>query len=80
MILNFFSLSILVAHTLSLNNPSDATLVSLSIWIYLRWRPRRMPILSEKIKLCDTEKCLKPLLFSKIVSYEVGITLKTLSL
>ena len=49
MILNFFSLLILVLHILSLKNPSDATLASLSISIYPRWRPRWRPIISEKI-------------------------------
>ena len=43
-----FSLLILVVHILSLKNPSDATLVSLSISIYPRWRPRWRPIISEK--------------------------------
>ena len=49
MILKFFSLLILVVHTLYLNNPSDATLASLSISIYPRWRPRWKPIISENI-------------------------------
>ena len=40
LILNFFSLWILVVHILSLKNPSDATLASLSISICSRWRPR----------------------------------------
>ena len=44
-----FSLLILVVHLLSLKNPSDATLASLSISIYLRWRLRWRPIISEKI-------------------------------
>ena len=35
-----FSLLILVVHTLSLRNQSDATLASLSISIYPRWYPR----------------------------------------
>ena len=43
-----FSLLILVVHLLSLKNPSDATLASLSISIYLRWRLRWRPIISEK--------------------------------
>ena len=38
---------ILVVHTMSLNNPSDATLLSLSISIYLRCRPKWRPIISE---------------------------------
>ena len=49
MILNFFSLLILVVHTLSLKNPSDATLALLSISIYPRWRPRLRPIISLNI-------------------------------
>ena len=49
LILNFFSLLILVVHILSLKNPSDATLASLSISIYPRWRPRWRQIISEKI-------------------------------
>ena len=49
MILNFFSLLILVVHILSLKNPSDATLASLSISIYPRWRPRWRTIIREKI-------------------------------
>ena len=60
LILNFFSLLILVVHTLSLKNPSDATLASLSISIYPRWRLRRRPILSEKI-VWYGKKCLKPI-------------------
>ena len=52
LILNFFSLLILVVHTLSLNNPSDATLQLLSISIYPRWRPRWRQIISEKIIWC----------------------------
>ena len=53
MILFFFSLLILVVHTLSLKNLSDATLASLSISIYPRWRPIWKPL---KVKiLCDTE-------------------------
>ena len=46
--LKLFSLLILVVHTLSLKNPSDATLASLSISIYPRWRPRWRTIVSEK--------------------------------
>ena len=49
LILNFFSLLILVVYTLSLKNPSDATLASLSISIYPRWRPRWRPIICENI-------------------------------
>ena len=48
MILSFFSLLILVLHILSLKNSSDATLASLSISIYPRWRPRWRQIISEK--------------------------------
>ena len=58
-----FSLLILVVHILSLNNPSNATLASLSISIYLRWRPRWRQIISEKIiwygKLSQTNFSLK---------------------
>ena len=43
-----FSLLILVVHTLALKIPSDATLASLSISIYSKWRPRWRPIISEK--------------------------------
>ena len=64
MILNFFSLLILVAHILSLKDLSDATPPSLSISIYPRWRPRWRPIISEN--MCDTEKCLKPIFFLKL--------------
>ena len=46
LVLNFFSLWILVVHILSLKNPSDATLASLSISIYSRWCPRWTPIMS----------------------------------
>ena len=49
MILNFFSLLILVEYTLSLKNPSDATLASLSVSVYPRWPPRWRPIISENI-------------------------------
>ena len=49
MILKIFSLLILVVHTLYLKNLSDATLASLSISIYPRWRPRWKPIISENI-------------------------------
>ena len=59
LILSFFSLLILVVHILSLKYPSDATLASLSISIYSRWRPRWRPIISKK--MCDMEKCLKPI-------------------
>ena len=44
-----FSLLILVFHALSLKNPSDTTLASLSIAIYPKWRPRWRPIISENI-------------------------------
>ena len=44
-----FSLLILVMHTLSLNYPSNATLASLSISIYHRWRPKWGPIISEEV-------------------------------
>ena len=44
-----FSLLILVVHTLSLDNPSEAVQASLSISIYLRWRSRlRQNINKEK--------------------------------
>ena len=69
MILNFFSLLILVVHILSLKNPSDATLASLSISIYPRWRPRWRPIISEK--LFDMEKCLKPIFFFKLLAMKL---------
>ena len=49
MIFNYFSLLILVVHTWSLKNPNDATLASLSISIYLRWRSRWRRIISENI-------------------------------
>ena len=42
-----FSWLILVVHILSLKNLSDATLASLSISIYPRWRPRWRPIINE---------------------------------
>ena len=42
LILKFFSLLILVVQTLYLMNPTDATLASLSVLKYLRWR-RRWP-------------------------------------
>ena len=66
MILNFFSLLILVVHILSLTNPSDATLTSLSISIYPRWRPRWRKIISKKLR--DMEKCLKPIFFLKLLA------------
>ena len=56
-------------HILSLKNPSDATLASLSILIYPRWRPRWMPIISEK--MCDMEKCLKPIFFLKLLAMKL---------
>ena len=40
LILKFFSLLILVVEALYLMNPTDATLESLSVLKYLRWRPR----------------------------------------
>ena len=46
--LNFFSFLILVVHTISVKNPSDATLASLSISINPRWRPRWRPIIVKK--------------------------------
>ena len=49
LILNFLSLCILVVHILSLKNPSDATLASLSISIYSRWHPRWRQSISLKI-------------------------------
>ena len=64
MILNFFSLLILVVHMLSLKNPSDATLASLSISIYLKWRPRWRPIIIEK--MCDMVKMSKPIFSLKL--------------
>ena len=36
----FFSLLILVVETFYLMNPTDATLASLSVLKYSRWRPR----------------------------------------
>ena len=69
MILNFFSLLILVVHILSLKNPSDATLASLSISIYPRWRPRWRPIIGEK--LCDMGKCLKPIFYLKLLAMKL---------
>ena len=38
--LNIFSLLILVVEALKLMNPTDATLASLSVLKYSRWRPR----------------------------------------
>ena len=49
LVFKLFSLLILVEHILSLKNPSDATLTSLRISIYPRWRPRWKQIISEKI-------------------------------
>ena len=46
-------LLILVMHKLSLKIPSDATLASLSISIYQRWRPRWRTIINGKN--CDIE-------------------------
>ena len=40
LILKFFSLLILVVEALYLMNPSHATLASLSVLKYSRWRPR----------------------------------------
>ena len=42
-----FALLILVVHTWSLENSSNATLASLSISIYPRWYPRFGPVMSE---------------------------------
>ena len=77
LILNFFSLLILVVHTLSLKNPSDATLASLSISIYPRWRPRWRTIIREK--LCDTENNVSNPFSFLNCCYEVGILLMTLA-
>ena len=69
LILNFFSLLMLVVYTLSLKNPNDATLASLSISIYPRWHPRWRPVISPRarnrfrlrqkgLKVCSyVEKC-----------------------
>ena len=70
MILNFFSLLILVVHTLPLKNPSDATLASLSTLIYPRWRPRWMPIISENIVRYG-KKCLKLIFFLKLLAVKL---------
>ena len=63
---------ILVVHTLSLKNPSDATLVSLTISIYPRWRPRWRTIISEKIvwygKNVSKPICILKLLAMKLES------------
>ena len=40
LILKFFSLLILVVEAFYLKNPTDATLASLSVFKYSRWRPR----------------------------------------
>ena len=65
----FFFLLILVVHTLSLKNPSDATLASLSISIYPRRRPRWRSII---VKLfSDIEKCLKLILFLKLLAMKL---------
>ena len=77
MILNFFSLLILVVHTLSLKNPSDATLASMSISIYPRWRPRWRTIIREK--MCDTENNVSNPFSFLNCCYEVGIYLNTLA-
>ena len=71
MILNFFSLLILVVHTLFLKNPSDATLASLSISIHPRWRQRWRTIIREK--LCDTENNVSNPFSFLSCCYEVGI-------
>ena len=71
LILNFFSLLILVVHTLSLKNLSDATLASLSVLIYPRWRPRWRTIIREK--LCDTENNVSNPFSFLNCCYEVGI-------
>ena len=44
LILKFFSLLILVVEALYLKNPTDATLASLSVLKYSRWRPRWPPV------------------------------------
>ena len=67
MILNFFSLWILVVHILSLINPRDATLASLSISIYSRWRPRWKPIISKK-NCVIWKKCLQPIFSLKLLA------------
>ena len=51
-----------------LENPRDVDLASLSISIYLRWRPGWRPIISEK--LCDMEKCLKPVFCLKLFALQ----------
>ena len=66
LILNFLSLLILVVHTLSLKNASDATLASLSVSIYPRLRPRWRTIIREK--LCDTENNVSNTFSFKIVA------------
>ena len=43
---------------MSLKNPSDANLASLSISIYPRWRSRWRPIISENIELIFFRKLL----------------------
>ena len=48
-ILNFFFFVDSGSAYIVLENPSDATLASLSISIYPRWRPRWRPIISEKM-------------------------------
>ena len=78
MILNLISFLILVVHILSVKNPSDATLASLSISIYPRWCPRWRSIISEKN--CVIWKYVSNLFTPSIVSYEDGILLKTLGL
>ena len=44
LILKFFSFLILVIEALKLINPTDATLASLSVLKYSRWRPRWPPV------------------------------------
>ena len=67
-----FSLLILVVYILSLKNPNDATLASMSLSIYPRWRPRRKPIISEKN--CNMKKCLKPIFSLKLIAMKLEST------
>ena len=48
LILKFFSMSILVVEALYLMNPTDATLASLSVLKYSRWRPRWPSVLYDQ--------------------------------
>ena len=70
LLLKFFSLLILVVHTLTLKNPSDATLASLSTLLYPRWRPRWKPIISENI-VWYGKWCLKPIFFLKLYAMKL---------